>query len=72
MQYRHLYMARISFVVIGKKLDGEIVQNQTTKSSQKKLQNRTINLSSYIFRVHNLILLPSFFIHFVVELFPVV
>ena len=36
-------------------------KNQTTKSSQKKLQNTTINLPSYIFRVHTLILLASFF-----------
>ena len=32
-------------------------KNQTTKPSQKKLQNTTINLPSYIFRVHTLILL---------------
>ena len=41
-------------------------KNQTTKLPQKKLQNTTIDLSSYIFRVHTLILLASFFIHFVV------
>ena len=37
------------------------------KSSQKKLQNMTINLPSYIFTAHTLILLASFFMHFVVD-----
>ena len=32
----------------------------------------TINLPSYIFRVHTLTLLASFFINFVAELLPVV
>ena len=41
-------------------------KNQTTKLSQRKLQNTTINLPSYLFRVHTLIALASFFIHFVV------
>ena len=35
-------------------------ENQITKSSQKKLQNTTINFPSYILRVHTLILLASF------------
>ena len=39
---------------------------KTTKLFQKKLQNTTINLPSCIFRVHTLILLASFFIHFAV------
>ena len=46
-------------------------KNQTIKSSQKKLQNTTINLTNYIFRVHTLIILASFFIHFVVELLTI-
>ena len=42
-------------------------KNQKTKFSQKKLlQNTTISLASYIFRIHILILLSPFFIHFVV------
>ena len=44
-------------------------KNQTIKSSQKKLQNTTINLTNYIFRVHTLIILASFFIHFVVVVY---
>ena len=47
-------------------------KNQTARSSQKKLQNTTINLPSYIFRVHTLTLLAPFFIYFVVELLPIV
>ena len=43
-----------------------------TKLPQNKLQNMTIDLPRYIFRVHTLMLLASFFIHFVVELLPVV
>ena len=43
-----------------------------TKLSQNKLQNTTINFPSYIFRIHALILLASFFIHIVVELLPIV
>ena len=35
-------------------------ENQITKSSQKKLQNTTINFPSYILRIHTLILLASF------------
>ena len=79
MQYRHLQMARISFAVVGKMpcqtttlRFSRRCKNQTAKSSQKKLQNMTINLPSYIFRAHTLILLTSFFIHFVVELLPIV
>ena len=47
-------------------------KKQTAKWSRKKLLNMTINLPSYIFRVHTMILLGSFFIHFVVELLPIV
>ena len=47
----------------------ETLENQTTKLSKKKLQNMTIDLPSYIFRVHTLILLASFFIHFVFSSF---
>ena len=72
-------MVRISFVVVGKTLYRvqyikifETVQNSNNKIVQKKLQNITINLPSYIFSVHNVILLASFFIHFVAELLPVV
>ena len=42
------------------------------KIVQKKLKNMTINLPSYVFRIHTLILSASFFIHFVVELLPIV
>ena len=35
------------------------------KLSQKKLQNKTINLASYIFNAHTLIPHTSFFIHFI-------
>ena len=35
-------------------------KNCMTKLPQKKVQNTTINLSSYMFRVHSLILLASF------------
>ena len=47
-------------------------KKQTAKWSRKKLLNMTIILPSYIFRVHTMILLGSFFIHFVVELLPIV
>ena len=80
MQYWHLQMATISFVVVEETLYQtkailrflSCCKNQTTKLSQKKLQNMTVNLPSYIFRVHTLILLASFFIHFVAELLPIV
>ena len=56
MQYLHVKMAKISFVVV-KTLyqtkayyDFRDCKNQTTKSSQKKLLNMTINLPSYIIR----------------------
>ena len=49
-----------------------LCKNQTKKLSQKKLQNTTINLPSYIFRVNTLTLLAPFFIYFVVELLPIV
>ena len=60
-------MARISFVVVGKTLYQTTVyilrslrrcKNQTVKSSQNKLQNKTINLLSYIFSTHTHILYP--------------
>ena len=47
MQYRHLQMARISFIVIRSSPILRFLRrckNQTIKSSQKKLQNMTINL----------------------------
>ena len=53
-------MAGISFVVVGKTLYqtkayllrfSRRCKNQTIKSSQKKLQNTTIDLPGYIFRV---------------------
>ena len=47
-------------------------KKQTAKWSRKRLLNMTIHLPSYMFRVHTLILLGSFFIHFIVELLPIV
>ena len=43
-------------------------KTQTVKSSQKKLQNRTINLPKKIFSAHTLICQACFFIHFVEHL----
>ena len=40
-------------------------KNLTVKLSQKKLQNKTINLPSYIFNAHTLILQATFFIHLI-------
>ena len=78
MEYQYLYIATISFVVLGKRLSENSVlrflrqcKNQTAKLSKKKLQNKTINLPSYIFIVHTLIPQTSFFIHFI-ELSPLV
>ena len=72
-------MVRISFVVVPKTLYWlkhinifETVKKSNDKIVQKKFQNMTINLLSYILRVHTLIFLASFFINFVVELFPIV
>ena len=39
--------------------------------SQKKLQNKIINLPSYIFNAHTMIPQTSFFIHFI-EFLPLV
>ena len=39
-------------------------KNQTVKLSKKKLQNKTINFTSYIFSTHTPIPLGFFFIHF--------
>ena len=69
-------MARISFVVVGKcfiRLQHikiyEAVQKSNSKIISKKLKNTTINLASYLFRAHILVLLASFFMHFVIETF---
>ena len=55
-------MARISFVVVGKTLGrfSRRYKNQTVKSSQNRLQNKTINFLSYIFSAHTHILYPWF------------
>ena len=51
----------------------EMVQKSNNQLSKKLLQNTTITLPSYIFRVHTLlILLASFFIHVVVELLLII
>ena len=70
-------MARVSSAVVGKMLYQtkyikifETMQKSNDKIILKKLQNATINLSSYIFRVHTPILLAPFFIDFVVKLLP--
>ena len=47
-----------------------MVQKSNDKIVQKKFQNMTINLPSYIFRIDTLIVPTSFFIHFVNELLP--
>ena len=73
-------MTGISFVVVRKMLYqtksilgfSRRCMNQTTRLSEKKVDNATINLPSYTFRVHTLIRVASFFINFVVELLPVV
>ena len=79
MQYQLLQMARIPLWSLGKCFIRlmrikifEKCENQTTKLSLKKLQNMTTNLPSYIFRAHTLILLASFFIHFVAKLLLIV
>ena len=65
-------MARISFAVVGKTLSDYSIlrflrrsKNQMVKLSKKKLQNKTINFTSYIFSTHTPIPLGFFFIHFV-------
>ena len=46
-------------------------KNQTVKLSKKKLLNKTISFTSYIFSTHTLIPLGLFFIHFA-DFFPLV
>ena len=71
-------MVKIYFVVVPKTLYWlkhikifETVKKSNDKIVQKKFQNMTINLLRYILRVHTLIFLASFFIHFVVELLQI-
>ena len=68
MQYRYLQMARTRWE--NTLSDCSILRfwrrykNQAVKSAQKKLQNKTINLPSYVFSGNTLDTLASFFIHF--------
>ena len=69
-------MTRMSFVVVKKTLYKHIRIFETVFKSNDKIVSKKApeydDLSSYIFRVHTLILLISFFIHLVLELLPVV
>ena len=71
-QHKFLQMARISFVVTGKTFYQTTAlrfwrrcKNQMVKLSQNKVQNKTINLLSYILRAHTQIPLAFSFIQFV-------